>query len=177
VARRAGARGAARGIRPRAAQTLSGSNYGLIDDVTLAPRPDYWTAVLWRRLIGQRVLDAPAGTDSLLRVYAHCTRADAADARPGAVTLVVLNLDRSSAVSLALDSFGDTADVYELSSHDLASTEIRLNGAALRAGDDGTPPAIAPRVVHRDRRSLRVRFGPATYGFVVLPDAAAPACP
>jgi heparanase 1 len=158
-------------------QTLSGSNYGLIDDVTLAPRPDYWTAVLWHRLMGERVLDAPAGDDSLLRVYAHCTRSGAPDARSGAVTLAVVNLDRSSAVSLALDSFGGTADVYELSSADLASTEVRLNGAALRAEDDGAPPPLQPRVVRRADGPLRARFGPATYGFVVLPDAAAPACP
>jgi heparanase 1 len=157
-------------------QTLSGSNYGLIDDVTLAPRPDYWTSVLWRRLIGVRVLDAPAGSDSLLRVYAHCTRAGAPDAHPGGVTLAVLNLDRSSAVSLVLDRFGDIADVYELSSPDVTSAEIRLNGAVLHAGDDGAPPELAPLVVHRTANGLRAHFGPATYGFVVLPDAAAPAC-
>jgi heparanase 1 len=173
-------RTARRGQSVLVRQTLSGSNYGLIDDVTLAPRPDYWTAVLWRRLMGERVLDAPAGADSLLRVYAHCTRAGAPDARPGSVTLAVANLDRSSAVSLALDSFGGTADVYELSSQDLASTEIRLNGGALRAEDDGAPPVLAPRVVHGGAsplHPLRARFGPATYGFVVLPEAGAPACP
>jgi heparanase 1 len=169
-------RAARRGQSVVVRQTLSGSNYGLIDDVSLSPRPDYWTAVLWRRLMGERVLDAPAGAHPLLRVYAHCTRAGAPDSRPGAVTLAVVNLDRSSAVSLALDAFGGTADVYELSSSELVSPEIRLNGVALRADDDGAPPELSPRVVHRDALPLRARFGPATYGFVVLPDAAAPAC-
>jgi hypothetical protein len=162
-------------------QTLSGSNYGLIDEATLTPRPDYWSAVLWRRLIGVRVLDArvgngPSGADSLLRVYAHCARSGAPDARPGAVTLVVLNLDRSSAASLVLDAYGDTAEVYELSSPDVTSAEIRLNGGTLRATDDGAPPPLAPSVVHRSAHGLRARFGPATYGFVVLPDASARAC-
>jgi hypothetical protein len=109
-------------------------------------------------------------------VYAHCTRAGAPDAAPGAVTLAVLNLDRASGVSLVLDAFGDSADVYELSSPDPASAEARLNGATLVAEEDGSPPALPPAVVHRDGGVLRARFGPATYGFVVLPAASAPAC-
>jgi heparanase 1 len=157
-------------------QTLSGSNYGLVDEDTLAPRPDYWTAVLWRRLVGARVLDASAGEDSLLRIYAHCTRAGAPDATPGAVTVAVVNLDPASGVSLVLDAFGETADVYELSSRDLASSEIRLNGAPLAAEDDGAPPPLPPRIVHRCAGGLRAHFAPATYGFVVLPDAGAAAC-
>jgi heparanase 1 len=158
-------------------QTLSGSNYGLLDDDTLAPRPDYWTAVLWRRLIGARVLEASAGGDSLLRVYAHCTRAGAPDARPGAVTLAVINLDPARGISLVLDAYGETADVYELSSRDMASSETRLNGVTLTVEDDGSPPLLPPRVVHGRAGSLRAHFAPATYGFVVLPHAAAPACP
>jgi hypothetical protein len=167
---------ARRGQQVLVRQTLSGSNYGLIDDETLTPRPDYWTAVLWRRLVGERVLDASPGPDPLLRVYAHCARADALDAAPGALTLAVLNLARWSSVSLVLDAFGDTADVYELSSADVTSSEIRLNGVTLTAAGDGSPPPLAPSVVKRDAGGLRARLGPAAYGFVVLPGAAARAC-
>ena len=158
-------------------QTLSGSNYGLIDDDSLAPRPDYWTAVLWRRLMDVKVLDAPAATDPLLRIYAHCTRSSAPNYAQGAVTIAVINLDQASAVSLNLDSFsGNEADVYALSSPDVTSSEIRLNGTTLTAAADGSPPPIAPLVVSRAGGALRARFGPATYGFVVLPGAAAAAC-
>ncbi len=157
-------------------QTLSGSNYGLIDDDTLDPRPDYWTSVLWRRMMGDRVLDATAGRDPRLRVYAHCTRHGAPDAAPGAVTLAVVNLDPSRGVSLELGAYGDIADVYELSSPDLTSPVIDLNGARLIASSDGSLPALAPAVVSRDAAGLRASFEPATYGFVVLPHAEAPAC-
>jgi heparanase 1 len=56
-------------------QTLSGSDYGLIDDATLRPNPDYWAALLWHRLMGTRILaphvrHAPAR----LRLYAACAR-------------------------------------------------------------------------------------------------------
>jgi hypothetical protein len=39
-------------IRP----TLSGSDYGLINDATLAPNPDYWAALLWHRVMRTRIL-------------------------------------------------------------------------------------------------------------------------
>jgi hypothetical protein len=167
---------ARRGEQVVVRQTLSGSNYGLIDDDTLVPRPDYWTSVLWRRLMGDRVLDAAAGRDPLLRVYAHCTRHGAADAAPGAVTLAILNLDRSRGVSLELGAYGDFAEVYELSSPDIKSPRIDLNGAPLAVAADGSLPSLAAGVVHRDAAGLRASFGPATYGFVVLPGAEAPAC-
>jgi hypothetical protein len=168
------ARVARRGEPVVVRQTLSGSDYGLLDDATLTPRPDYWTSLLWRRLVGTRVLDASSGGDPLLRVYAHCTRQAAA----GSVTLVVVNLDRTTGVELALDAIaGDRADVYELSADDPGSTSIALNGKPLVAGDDGALPALDAVSVARGSGSLRVTFAPATYGFVVVPGAGAAACP
>jgi hypothetical protein len=38
--------------------TLAASEYGLLDPTTFAPRPNYWAALLWRRLMGTTVLDA-----------------------------------------------------------------------------------------------------------------------
>jgi hypothetical protein len=38
--------------------TLAASDYGLLDETTLAPRPNYWGALLWHRLMGPIVLDA-----------------------------------------------------------------------------------------------------------------------
>ena len=32
--------------------TLSASDYALIDEDTLEPRPSYWAALLWKRLMG-----------------------------------------------------------------------------------------------------------------------------
>ena len=36
--------------------TLVASDYGLLDESTLTPRPNYWAALLWRRLMGTTVL-------------------------------------------------------------------------------------------------------------------------
>jgi heparanase 1 len=159
-------------------QTLSGANYGLIDDATLAPRPDYWTSVLWRRLMGTSVLSVAASGDPLLRTYAQCTRAGAPGYAKGAVTLVVLNLDQTRAVSIPIAaSLGDEADAYVLSSPDVTSSDVSLNGTPLVAAADGTLPALPPGVEKRSGGTLAVTFGPATYGYVVLPGAAAAACP
>jgi len=38
--------------------TLAASDYGMLDENTLQPRPKYWGALLWRRLMGATVLDA-----------------------------------------------------------------------------------------------------------------------
>jgi heparanase 1 len=159
--------------------TLSGSSYGLLDDVTLTPRPDYWTAVLWRRLIGSGVLDVPVPADPLFRAYAHCTRSGATGYAPGAITLIVLNLDPLLAATIPLGAVASSGDalVYELSSPELASSEIDLNGIKLVANDDGSPPPLAARTQARGAGGeLDVQLGPTTYGFIVLPGASAPAC-
>src|SRR3569832_2619864 len=37
--------------------TLVGSDYGLLDEATHLPRPNFWAALLWRRFMGTVVLD------------------------------------------------------------------------------------------------------------------------
>ncbi len=172
------ARLARRGQPVTIRHTLSGSDYGLIDDATLTPRPDYWTSVLWRRLMGTSVLAVAPTGDPRLRTYAHCTRAGAPRFATGAVTLVVLNLDDVNAVELPIPAtLGDEADVYALSSTSLSSPSVSLNGTTLAANADGSLPALEPQVVTRSASPWSVRFPPESYGYVVLPAAAAKACP
>jgi len=53
-------------------QTLSGSDYGLLDEGSLEPTPEFWVSVLWRRLMGTAVYAASAeGAPATLRVYCH----------------------------------------------------------------------------------------------------------
>jgi hypothetical protein len=52
--------------------TLAASDYGLLDETTLTPRPNYWGALLWRRLMGTTVLESGAPIEQGLHVYAHC---------------------------------------------------------------------------------------------------------
>jgi heparanase len=78
--------------------TLASSDYGLLDQKTLKPRPNYWGALLWRRLMGTTVLDSGVEIAEGRHVYAHCLRGP-----PGGVTLLVINNSRTdTAVQMPL---------------------------------------------------------------------------
>lgn len=77
---------AQRGVQVVMHNTLAASDYALIDRDTLAPRPNYWAAVLWHRTMGTTVLAAPKSPSPALRLYAHCL-----PGRRGGVGLTALN--------------------------------------------------------------------------------------
>ena len=127
------------------ANTLAASDYGLLDEKTLRPRPTIGAAVLWRRLIGTIVLDA--GVHHGMHLYAHCRQGVR-----GAVTLLAINTDRTAAAKLRLPV---SSERYTLSADDLQSTEVKLNGAVLELGRNDELPQFAavtwPAGAGRDR--------------------------
>jgi heparanase len=54
--------------------TLVASDYGLLDENTFEPKPNYWSALLWRKFMGTTVLDAGVKNGAGLHVYAQCLR-------------------------------------------------------------------------------------------------------
>ncbi|XP_062204177.1 heparanase-like protein 1 [Phragmites australis] len=70
-------------------QTLIGGNYGLLDTDTFVPNPDYYSALLWHRIMGKGVLSIDISGSSYLRAYAHCGK------QKGGVALLLLNLHRN----------------------------------------------------------------------------------
>merc|ERR1719181_2590636 len=54
-------------------QTLIGGYYAMFDHKTLRPHPDWWAAVLHKRLMGTKVLSA-SSSDSNVRAYVHCSK-------------------------------------------------------------------------------------------------------
>ena len=148
-------------------QTLAGSDYGLLDDATLAPRPDYWNSVLWKRLMGTRALAVSRTGDNRVRAYAHCSPADG-------VTVLVLNLNQTGDATVAIAPFaGRAADRYVFTGDYPTSPEVRLNGAILRTQEDGALPPLRP---DSGRPFGTLRLPPVSYAFVAFPDADAPAC-
>jgi hypothetical protein len=150
------------GVQMVAHNTLAASDYGLLDEKTLRPRPNYWAALLWRRLMGTIVLDA--GTHKGIHLYAHCRRG----AR-GAVTLLAINTDRTRSAILRLPV---TSERYTLSADDLQSAGVRLNGTALELD----PNDELPRLAAVTSPSGSVEIGPATITFLTVGDAKNPAC-
>lgn len=143
--------------------TLAASDYGLLDEDGLAPRPDYWAAVLWARLMGNRILAAKTPTDPIgLSVYASCA-ATGADA-PGGVTYAVVNPSATETRTVATAT-GETR-AYVLAGADLDGTVPALNGVDLAAHEDGTLPALDPVT-----GTAPVALPPASVAFIVDPPA------
>ncbi|KAL8091408.1 heparanase-like protein 1 [Apium graveolens] len=71
-------------------QTLIGGHYGLINATTLVPNPDYYSALLWHRLMGKGVLSVESNASPHLRSYAHCSKGRAG------VTLLLINLSNQT---------------------------------------------------------------------------------
>lgn len=142
--------------------TLSASDYALIDDVTLEPRPSYWAAVLWRDLMGETVLDAGSNTSNL-HLYAHCLRGGA-----GGVGLVAINLNRTQGAALDLPK---GARRYTLTADDLEGGVVRLNGQVLAMRPGDRLPPLKPV-----KAAGRLDLAPASITFLAIPKAANPAC-
>ncbi|KAL0911478.1 hypothetical protein M5K25_019622 [Dendrobium thyrsiflorum] len=77
-------------------QTLIGGNYGLLDTQTFIPNPDYYSALLWHRLMGKGVLSVDISGSLFLRAYAHCRK------QKSGVTMLLINLSKSAAFSVTV---------------------------------------------------------------------------
>ncbi|MDH6256606.1 hypothetical protein [Bradyrhizobium sp. BR13661] len=144
--------------------TLAASDYGLLDEGTFRPRPNYWGALLWHRLMGTIVLDANAVAAPDLHLYAHCH-----PAVRGAVSVLAINASRR--LSRVLNLSGP-AERYTLHAARLESATVQLNGKALALRIDDELPRLAPRTAPGGA----IRLAPATITFLMFPDAANPAC-
>ncbi|VVA34923.1 PREDICTED: heparanase [Prunus dulcis] len=71
-------------------QSLVGGNYGLLNRTSFVPNPDYYSALLWHRLMGQGVLAVNSNASADLRIYAHCARGRAG------ITVVLINFSNDT---------------------------------------------------------------------------------
>jgi Glycosyl hydrolase family 79, N-terminal domain len=139
--------------------TLVGSDYGLLDEESFRPRPNYWAALLWRHFMGVVVLDSGVPIEQGLHVYAHCQRRT-----PGGVVLLVINNDPQHAheLTLAIASARFTLDAATLQ-----SGTVRLNGQLL----DADAVDQFPRTSGTAASPGLTIFAPATVSFVAIPNA------
>lgn len=146
-------------VRVVAHNTLVASDYGLLNDRTMEPKPSYWAALLWRRLMGPAVLEAGVPIREGQHIYAHCLRGT-----PGGVALLAINNSRTQSTSISLPA---GADRYTLSADHIESPSVRLNGQELRLGsNDRLPDLPGSRIP-----SGPVDLAPASITFLALTDA------
>jgi heparanase len=155
---------ARKGVQIIAHNTLAASDYGLLDENTLEPRPNYWAALLWRKLMGATVLnpgDAIAGSP---HVYAHCSNDS-----PGAIAILAINTDRSAARTITVSA---ASERYTLTAPELEGTRVELNGKELKLGAGDAIPQLKGVAVHAGEISLPA----ASITFLVVRDAQNASC-
>jgi hypothetical protein len=154
---------AKQGVQVVIHNTLAASDYGLLDQKTLKPRPNYWGALLWRRLMGTTVLDSGVEIAEGRHVYAHCLRGAS-----GGVTLLVINNSRTeTAIEVPLES-----KRYTLSAEPFRRSDVELNGATLNVDDGGDLPAIEGAAT----TAGSVSFAPGTITFLAIERSGNSAC-
>ncbi|WP_376707494.1 hypothetical protein [Bradyrhizobium canariense] len=143
--------------------TLAASDYGLLDESTYEPKPNYWGALLWRRLMGTTVLDAGPSREGL-HLYAQCLRG-----KPGGVALLAINNSRSSSssIDLATESLR-----YTLSADPVQSGTVKLNDAVLKLGPNDALPELRGQAT----AAGSISFAPATITFLAIPEATNAEC-
>jgi hypothetical protein len=152
------ARLAKRGLGVHMHNTLAVSEYGLVDAKTLDPRPNYWGALLWRRVMGAIALDAGPSREGL-HLYAHCLRG-----RPGGVAVLAVNNSRTrtEAVEVAFPM-----SRYTLSAHDPHDRAVQLNGNDLKLTAEGEVPDLRGSAVPPGT----VNLPPASITFLAVAEA------
>ncbi|XP_024984271.1 heparanase-like protein 3 [Cynara cardunculus var. scolymus] len=181
-------------------QTLIGGNYGLLDTTTFLPNPDYYSALLWHRLMGRHVLSTRFIGTNKIRSYAHCSKTSAG------MTVLLINLDGLKTTNIGLSfenattivksiqhepkhtqkskfskmlrnpKFAEaTRDEYHLTvkNGDLHSQTVLLNGNELLVNSSGIIPLLEPI---KQNFSSPITVAPFSIVFVHIPSIHVPAC-
>jgi heparanase 1 len=155
---------ARRGVQVHLHNTLAASDYALLDEKTYEPRPNYWAALLWHRLMGTTVLDAGASPSPNLHIYAHCMRD-----KPGGVVVLAINADKTVS-QLVETPIG--VDRYTLTAKDLLGKTVEFNGRELSLGEgDVLPPMTGVR-----ERTRHLNVVPESISFFAFPLAHNASC-
>jgi heparanase 1 len=155
---------AQKGVQTVMHNTLASSDYGLLNEDTYEPRPDYWAALLWNRTMGTVVLDPKTPKDQVLRVYAQCSKNG-----KGGVTILALNTDTAHERAITLPK---PAERLTLTAPDLTSNQVMLNGKELKPEADGSVGPL--KGAHVDAGVIQL--GPSSVTFLTIPSAHNQSC-
>lgn len=142
--------------------TLAASDYALIDQDTIEPRPNYWAAIMWRKTMGSTVLASPKSPSPKLRLYSHCL----ADTK-GGVGVMALNLGEASQTL----GVGQKAVSWTMTASPLDSKFVSINGNTPAMDEDGNLSGLDGSPV-QDNLSVPGQ----SIAFLAVPDADNKAC-
>ena len=155
---------AKRGVQVSIHNTLAASDYALLDTKTYTPRPNYWSAYIWRNLMGTTVLDPGPSPAPTLHLFAHCLRN-----HPGGVALLALNTSKTDAQSIQAPT---ASERYSLTARQLTDRVVLLNESELKLGPDDALPDLHGTATHAGK----VTFAPASITFLAFPNARNASC-
>uniref|UniRef100_A0A8C7KZL8 Heparanase 2 (inactive) n=1 Tax=Oncorhynchus kisutch TaxID=8019 RepID=A0A8C7KZL8_ONCKI len=162
--------------------------YTHLVDQHFNPLPDYWLSLVFKRLVGPRVLAVRvAGLQrkprpgrvirDKLRIYAHCTSFHNRNYVRGSITIYIINLHRSrKKIKLAGTLRNMTVHQYLVQPYGtdgLHARSVQLNGERLLMVDNETFPELKPRTLRAGRT---IAMPPMTIGFYVIKNINAYAC-
>jgi hypothetical protein len=154
-------------VRVVAHNTLVASDYGLLEEKTFTPKPNYWAALVWRRLMGTTVLESGVPIQAGLHVYAHCLRG-----RPGGVALLAINTGHTAARALTVPAAGERFTLSSSTAGSLQEQRVHLNGVELVLGANDDLPALRGEPIGAGT----IVLSPATVTFLTFEAAANSAC-
>jgi hypothetical protein len=135
--------------------TLSASEYGLLEQETFEPRPNYWTALLWSRFMGTNVFDAGSSTPGV-DMFVHSLKN-----KPGGRSLLIVNtLNTASSVNIPSD-----AEQFMLTANELETRKIQLNGKDLSLTANDELPVINGKAV----KAGVIQIPPHSITFLTFP--------
>ncbi|CAL8366322.1 unnamed protein product [Gadus morhua 'NCC'] len=179
---------AAQGVDVVLRHSLFDYGYTHLVDQHFNPLPDYWLSLVFKRLVGPRVLAVRvAGLQrkprpgrvirDKLRIYAHCTSSSNHNYVKGSITIYIINLHRSrKKIKLAGTLRNKTVHQYLFQPYGadgLHAKYIQLNGQKLVMLDDGAFPELSPVALRAGRT---VVMPPMSIGFYVIKNINAYAC-
>ena len=148
---------AKKGVKVVMHNTLAASEYSLIDQDTHLPKPNYWAALLWAKLMGTKVYEAGNGAPGVY-VFAHDMKG-----HQGGMTILVINTNKQS-ISINIPT---GAEQYTLTSAELQGKSVQLNGNELKLGANDELPAIKGKPT----RSGDITIPAASISFFTVADA------
>jgi len=124
--------------------TLTAGEYALLDLDTHDPRPNYWAALLWNKLMGTKVYDAATLSEDI-SVFVHNLK----NSSDGRAVLIVNPKDSDYLINVP-----SKAQQYLFTADELQTKTVKLNGTILKLKSDDTLPDINGKKINAGKIQL-----------------------
>ncbi|XP_076631282.1 heparanase isoform X1 [Colletes latitarsis] len=169
---------ASAGLNVVTRQSFFGGHYAMVGP-DLIPNPDWWVSVVYKHFVSEKVLKLTSANNfDHVRLYAHCTPKKALINRVSAITIYGVNIGKVS-VSVTIQGILPVLHrnakifLYALTSDNLQSRVIKMNGKVLKLQPNENLPPFGPIILEPTQV---IPLPPYSMVFIVIHGAEVPAC-